>query len=89
MCRLLPVGTEDAGTERRNTALYIWLEVTRVNGLVRLPANRSNSTELSDEPTHFMSLNSKQRPGPNSLDLWCDQKPPPFLLLIFLSSKEN
>ena len=75
--------------ERQNTGSYTWLEVTWVNGLAWLPANQSNSTELSDEPTYFMSLNSKQRLSPDSLDLWCDQKPPPFLLLIFLSSKEN
>lgn len=75
--------------ERLNMGSYISLEVTRVNGLAQLPAHQRNSTVLSDEPTHFMSLNSKQRLSPNSLDLWCDQKPPPFLLLIFLSSKEN
>lgn len=68
---------------------FVHLTGSRVNALAELPAHQSNSTELSNEPTHFMSLNSRQRLSPNSLHLWCDQKPPLFLLLIFLSSKEN
>lgn len=78
---LLPFGTK-TGMELQDALVSNQSEWA---GMV----TQSNSTELNDEPTHFMSLNSKQRLSPNSLDLWCDQKPPPFLLLISLSSKEN
>lgn len=79
--RALPAQGRKGGIRVRTSG------VTRVSGLLWLPPHHSNSTQLSNEPTRFMSLNSKQRLRPNSLDLWCDQKPPPFL--IFLRSKEN